>query len=214
MEILAKIIDHTLLRPDASQDQIEQLVTEAIQYGFASVCINPCWVELAAHMCKGSSVKVCTVVGFPLGAATTEVKAYEASVLIDKGAQEIDMVINIGFLKSKNPKKVFDDIFAVVRASKDCLVKVIIETCLLTDEEKIEACLIAKKAGAHFVKTSTGFSSKGAQILDVALMRKTVGDSMGIKASGGIKDKETAYAMIKAGATRLGTSSGVKIISS
>lgn len=209
---LNKYIDHTLLKPDASQEQIETLIEEAKKYDFASVCVNPTWVSFAAQALKGTDVKVCTVIGFPLGANTPELKAFETSDAIQNGANEIDMVINIGSLKSQNFDLVEKDIRAVVEAAKGTLVKVIIETCLLTDDEKVKACQIAQKAGADFVKTSTGFSTGGATVADVALMRKTVGPDMGVKASGGARSYEDALAFIKAGATRIGASSGVAIM--
>ena len=209
---LNKYIDHTLLKPDASQEQIETLIEEAKKYDFASVCVNPTWVNFAAQALKATDVKVCTVIGFPLGANTPELKAFETSDAIQNGANEIDMVINIGALKSRNFDLVERDIRAVVEAAKGTLVKVIIETCLLTDDEKVKACQIAQKAGADFVKTSTGFSTGGATVADVALMRKTVGPDMGVKASGGARSYEDALAFIKAGATRIGASSGVVIM--
>lgn len=209
---LNKYIDHTLLKPDASQEQIETLIEEAKKYDFASVCVNPTWVNFAAQSLKGTDVKVCTVIGFPLGANTPELKAFETSDAIQNGANEVDMVINIGALKSRNFDLVERDIRAVVEAAKGTLVKVIIETCLLTDDEKVKACQIAQKAGADFVKTSTGFSTGGATVADVALMRKTVGPDMGVKASGGARSYEDALAFIKAGATRIGASSGVAIM--
>ena len=209
---LNKYIDHTLLKPDASQEQIETLIEEAKKYDFASVCVNPTWVNFAAQALKATDVKVCTVIGFPLGANTPELKAFETSDAIRNGANEIDMVINIGALKSQNFDLVERDIRAVVEAAKGTLVKVIIETCLLTDDEKVKACQIAQKAGADFVKTSTGFSTGGATVADVALMRKTVGPDMGVKASGGARSYEDALAFIKAGATRIGASSGVAIM--
>jgi len=209
---LNKYIDHTLLKPDASQEQIMNLIEEATEHDFASVCVNPTWVAFAAQALKGTDVKVCTVIGFPLGANTPEVKAFEAEDAIQNGADEIDMVINIGALKSRNFDLVERDIRAVVEAAKGTLVKVIIETCLLTDDEKVKACQIAQKAGADFVKTSTGFSTGGATVADVALMRKTVGPNMGVKASGGARSYEDALAFIKAGATRIGASSGVAIM--
>lgn len=209
---LNKYIDHTLLKPDASQEQIETLIEEAKKYDFASVCVNPTWVAFAAQALKGTDVKVCTVIGFPLGANTPEVKAFEAEDAIQNGADEIDMVINIGALKSQDYELVEKDIRAVVEAAKGTLVKVIIETCLLTEDEKVKACQIAQKAGADFVKTSTGFSTGGATVADVALMRKTVGPNMGVKASGGARSYEDALAFIKAGATRIGASSGVAIM--
>ena len=209
---LNKYIDHTLLKPDASQEQIETLIEEAKKYDFASVCVNPTWVSFAAQALKATDVKVCTVIGFPLGANTPELKAFETSDAIQNGANEIDMVINIGALKSRNFDLVERDIRAVVEAAKGTLVKVIIETCFLTDDEKVKACQIAQKAGADFVKTSTGFSTGGATVADVALMRKTVGPDMGVKASGGARSYEDALAFIKAGATRIGASSGVAIM--
>ena len=209
---LNKYIDHTLLKPDASQEQIETLIEEAKKYDFASVCVNPTWVNFAAQALKATDVKVCTVIGFPLGANTPELKAFETSDAIQNGANEVDMVINIGALKSRNFDLVERDIRAVVESAKGTLVKVIIETCLLTDDEKVKACQIAQKAGADFVKTSTGFSTGGATVADVALMRKTVGPNMGVKASGGARSYEDALAFIKAGATRIGASSGVAIM--
>ena len=209
---LNKYIDHTLLKPDASQEQIETLIEEAKKYDFASVCVNPTWVSFAAQALKATDVKVCTVIGFPLGANTPEIKAFETSDAIQNGANEVDMVINIGALKSRNFDLVERDIRAVVEAAKGTLVKVIIETCLLTDDEKVKACQIAQKAGADFVKTSTGFSTGGATVEDVALLRKTVGPDMGVKASGGARSYEDALAFIKAGATRIGASSGVAIM--
>lgn len=209
---LNKYIDHTLLKADASQEQIETLIEEAKKYDFASVCVNPTWVNFAAQALKATDVKVCTVIGFPLGANTPELKAFETSDAIQNGANEIDMVINIGALKSRNFDLVERDIRAVVEAAKGTLVKVIIETCLLTDDEKVKACQIAQKAGADFVKTSTGFSTGGATVEDVALMRKTVVPDMGVKASGGARSYEDALAFIKAGATRIGASSGVAIM--
>ena len=209
---LNKYIDHTLLKADASQEQIETLIEEAKKYDFASVCVNPTWVNFAAQALKATDVKVCTVIGFPLGANTPELKAFETSDAIQNGANGVDMVINIGALKSRNFDLVERDIRAVVEAAKGTLVKVIIETCLLTDDEKVKACQIAQKAGADFVKTSTGFSTGGATVEDVALMRKTVGPDMGVKASGGARSYEDALAFIKAGATRIGASSGVAIM--
>jgi deoxyribose-phosphate aldolase len=215
---LAAMIDHTLLKPDATPDQIAQLCYEARKHGFAAVCINPAHVELAAQLLTGSAVAVCTVVGFPLGATPPEVKAYEAQVAIDHGAAEIDMVINIGALKSKDYELVARDIRAVVRVchahTLSVLVKVIIEAALLNDEEKIAACLLAKECGADFVKTSTGFASGGATAADVALMRRAVGPHMGVKAAGGVRTRADAEAMTAAGATRIGASAGVKIIQS
>lgn len=210
-EILG-IIDHTVLKPDTSNSMIENLCKEALEYDFAAVCVNPYFVKLAKELLQDSNVKVATVIGFPLGANTKEVKAYETIDAIKNGADEIDMVINIGALKNKDYNLVKEDIEAVVEAAKGkAIVKVIIETCLLTEEEKKKACELSLEAGADFVKTSTGFSTGGATIEDVKLMKSIVGDKMGIKASGGIRDLETARKMIEAGATRLGTSSGVKI---
>ncbi|MEZ0118587.1 UNVERIFIED_ORG: deoxyribose-phosphate aldolase [Heyndrickxia coagulans] len=213
MTNLAAYIDHTLLKPEATEKDILKLTAEAAQYHFASVCIHPYWVKLAAKELAGTDVKVCTVIGFPLGATTAETKAFETKKAIEDGADEIDMVINIGALKSGDTEAVEADIRAVVEAAQGKLVKVIIETCLLTNEEKELACRLAVKAGAHFVKTSTGFSTGGATIEDVKLMRQTVGDKAGVKASGGIHTKAEAEAMIEAGATRIGASSGVKIVS-
>jgi deoxyribose-phosphate aldolase len=211
---LAKTIDHTLLKPDATEQEIAQLCFEARKHGFASVCVNPTWVSLCAELLKGSSVKVCTVIGFPLGATVSEVKAFETENAIRQGATEIDMVINIGALKARDLATVAKDIRGVVNAAhaRGIIVKVIIETSLLDDEEKTIACLIAKEASADFVKTSTGFAGGGATVKDVALMRKTVGPQMGVKASGGVRTYEDAESMIKAGATRIGASAGVKII--
>ncbi|MED4345857.1 deoxyribose-phosphate aldolase [Heyndrickxia coagulans] len=213
MANFAAYIDHTLLKPEATEKDILKLTAEAAQYHFASVCIHPYWVKLAARELAGTGVKVCTVIGFPLGATTAETKAFETKKAIGDGADEIDMVINIGALKSGNTEAVEADIRAVVEAAQGKLVKVIIETCLLTNEEKELACRLSVKAGAHFVKTSTGFSTGGATVEDVKLMRQTVGDKAGVKASGGIHTKAEAEAMIEAGATRIGASSGVKIVS-
>jgi len=208
-----QMIDHTILKADATQEDIARIVAEAKEYNFFSVCINPCWVAFAKEQLMNTSVAVCTVIGFPLGANTSEVKAYEAADAINNGATEVDMVINIGALKSMQYKKVLKDIQAVVEAAKDrALVKVIIETALLTEAEKIKACELAKEAGADFVKTSTGFSTSGAAVEDIALMRQTVGPEMGVKASGGIHNQAQAEAMIAAGATRIGTSAGVAIM--
>jgi len=209
---MAGFIDHTILKSEAKSADIEKLCTEARQYGFCSVCINPAWVPLAVRSLKGSRVKVCTVCAFPLGANATETKSHEARLAVEQGAAEVDMVINIGAIRSGDHKTVHQDIAAVVQASTGALVKVIIETCLLTDEEKILASLISKSAGAHYVKTSTGFSTGGATAADIALMRLTVGPQMGVKASGGVRSLEEANNMILAGASRIGTSSGVKII--
>ncbi len=211
---LAKTIDHTLLKPDATQDQIAQLCFEARKYGFASVCVNPTWVELCARLLEGSAVKVCSVIGFPLGATAPEVKAFETQNALEHGASEIDMVIKIGALKARDLELVAKDIRGVVTSAhaRGAIVKVIIEAVLLTDEEKTIACLLAKEAGADFVKTSTGFASGGATVHDVALMRKAVGPEMGVKAAGGVRTYEDAEKMIKAGATRIGASAGVKIV--
>ncbi|MGT2799245.1 deoxyribose-phosphate aldolase [Streptococcus marmotae] len=209
---LNKYIDHTLLKPNATKEQILAIIDEAKEYDFASVCVNPTWVALSAKELQGTDVKVCTVIGFPLGANTSAVKAVETKDAIANGADEIDMVINVGALKSQDYEAVLADIQAVVEASGDKLVKVIIETCLLTDEEKVKACQLSQEAGADFVKTSTGFSTGGATIEDVALMRKTVGPDMGVKASGGARSYEDAKAFIEAGATRIGASSGVAIM--
>jgi deoxyribose-phosphate aldolase len=213
MNNLAQYIDHTLLKPNAEENDILKLLEEARQYQFASVCINPFWVKTAAEKLSGSGVKVCTVIGFPLGATTSEAKAFETKKAIEDGADEVDMVLNIGALKSGKADIVEDDIRAVVKAAQGRLVKVIIETCLLSDEEKEQACRLAVKAGADFVKTSTGFSTGGATVEDVQLMRKAVGEKAGVKASGGIHSKADAEAMIAAGATRIGASSGVQIVS-
>lgn len=210
---LNKYIDHTLLKADATAEQIKKLCAEARQYDFASVCVNSCHVPLAKAELEGTDVKVCCVVGFPLGACFTEAKAYEASLSVERGAEEVDMVINIGAAKEGNWGLVEQDIKAVVDACHPkAILKVIIETCLLTDEEKRQACLCAKRAGADFVKTSTGFSTSGATPEDVALMRETVGPHMGVKAAGGVRCTEDADKMISSGATRLGTSSGVKLM--
>jgi len=210
---IAPYIDHTLLKPDATISDIKRLCEEALEYKFATVCVNPSWVHNCRNFLSGTSTKICTVVGFPLGANNSETKSYEATRAIEYGASEIDMVINIGALKSGLPARVEDDIYLVRQATKGLILKVIIETCLLTDLEKELACKFAKNCGADFVKTSTGFSTGGATIEDVALMRKIVGEKMGVKASGGIKNYQTARAMIEAGATRLGCSAGVAIIS-
>lgn len=209
---MAKYVDHTLLKPEASQDQVRKVCDEAKQYHFASVCVNPNYIKFVAEQLAGSGVAPCVVIGFPLGATTPEVKAEETNTVIAAGAKEVDMVINVGAVKSGDWNLVKRDIEAVVGAARGrALVKVIIETCLLTDEEKVKVCTICKLAGADFVKTSTGFSTGGATVEDVRLMRQTVGPNVGVKASGGVRDYETAVAMIKAGANRLGTSSGAKI---
>ncbi|MBA3351699.1 MAG: deoxyribose-phosphate aldolase [Blastocatellia bacterium] len=209
----ASLIDHTLLKPEATESDIRRLCEEAAQFGFASVCVNPCWVKRAAEFLRGSGVPVCTVIGFPLGATLPDVKAYEARRSIFNGAREVDMVINIGALKSGDDCAVEDDIRGVAQAAheNEVLCKVIIETALLTDQEKVRACLAAKNAGADFVKTSTGFSKGGATVDDIALMRRTVGRALGVKASGGVKGIDDARAMFEAGATRIGASVGVKI---
>lgn len=210
---IAGIIDHTLLRADATKEDIAKLTEEAKQYEFASVCVNPAWVAYSAEQLAGTQVNVCTVIGFPLGAATSAVKAYETKDAIANGANEVDVVINIGALKAQDYELVEKDIKAVVEAaSGKALVKVIIEACLLTDEEKVRACELAVKAGADFVKTSTGFSTGGATREDVALMRSTVGQRAGVKASGGVRSLEDMNGMIEAGATRIGASSGVQIM--
>ena len=207
-----RYIYHTLLKPESTQTQIDKLIAEAVEYQFASVCVNPTWVSYAAKALKGTEVNVCTVIGFPLGANTSSVKAFETKDAVANGADEIDMVINIGQLKSGQYDAVEADIRAVVEASGDKLVKVIIETCLLTDGEKVKACQLAVAAGADYVKTSTGFSTAGANIADVTLMRKTVGPNIGVKAAGGTRSYADAEAFIKAGATRIGTSAGVAIV--
>ncbi len=209
----ASLIDHTLLKPEATESDIRRLCEEASQFGFASVCVNPSWVKRAAEFLRGSGVPVCTVIGFPLGATLPDVKAYEARRSIFNGAREVDMVINIGALKSGDDCAVEDDIRGVAQAAheNEVLCKVIIETALLTDQEKVRACLAAKNAGADFVKTSTGFSKGGATVDDIALMRRTVGKALGVKASGGVKGIDDARAMFEAGATRIGASVGVKI---
>lgn len=211
---IANLIDHTALKPDTTKEQIHMLCKEAKEFSFASVCVNPTWVAFAAEQLQESKeVKVCTVIGFPLGASTPEVKAFETTNAIENGATEIDMVINIAALKDNDNELVERDISAVVEATKGkALTKVIIETCLLTDEEKVRACELAVKAGADFVKTSTGFSTGGATVEDIALMRKTVGPTIGVKASGGVRNLGDAKEMIEAGATRIGASSGVSIV--
>lgn len=211
-EKLAKMIDHTELKPSATHEKIEKLCKEALTYNFATVCVNPFHVSRAAELLRNSDVKVCCVVGFPLGATTSEVKAFETRNAIENGAQEIDMVINIGALRSKDYELVKKDIEAVVEAAQGAIVKVIIETGFLTDEEKVKACKLAKEAGASFVKTSTGFGPMGALPSDVKLMRKAVGDEMYVKAAGGIRDFRSALRLIQAGADRLGTSASIPII--
>ncbi len=211
---IAVLIDHTLLKPNALYEEVQKICEEARQFGFASVCINPALVPLASSLLKGSTVKVCTVVGFPLGATYPEVKAFEAEAGIVKGAQEIDMVMNIGALKSKDFAEVGRDIRMVadVCHARQAICKVIIETVYLTDDEKVSACSLAKASGADFVKTSTGFGPGGASAKDVALMRSVVGEGVGVKASGGIRDWETFQAMVKSGASRIGASASVKIM--
>ncbi|MBY0204980.1 deoxyribose-phosphate aldolase [Paenibacillus polysaccharolyticus] len=206
------MIDHTLLRADATRNELTKLTEEAKQYQFASVCVNPGWVSYAAEQLQGTGVDICTVIGFPLGASTSETKAFETKDAIAKGATEVDMVINISALKDGKDDVVEQDIRAVVEAAAGTLVKVIIETCLLTDDEKVRACQAAVRAGADFVKTSTGFSTGGATPEDIALMRRTVGPDVGVKASGGVRSLEDMQKMIEAGATRIGASSGVKIM--
>ena len=211
MNNLASYIDHTLLKPVATKADILKLCDEAKQFHFASVCVNPCWVSLCAEVLKGSGVKVCTVIGFPLGANTSEIKAQEAALAIKQGAQEVDMVINIGALKEGNTDYVYKDILAVRKASEGKVLKVIIETSYLTDEEKKTVCRLCAKAGADFFKTSTGFSNAGATAEDVKLMKEASG--IKVKASGGVRTKEDALKMIEAGASRLGASAGIKIVS-
>lgn len=212
---IAKYIDHTVLKPETTKEKIKKICAEAKEYNFYSVCVNGSNVAFAYNQLKDTEVKVAAVIGFPLGATSSEVKTFETKNVIENGAKEIDMVINIGSLKEGNKKEVLKDIQAVVNAAEDkAIVKVIIETCLLSTDEKILACELAKEAGAHFVKTSTGFSSGGATIEDVRLMKETVGLDMGVKASGGVRDIKTALAMIEAGATRIGSSSSVNIVKS
>ncbi|RPI04346.1 MAG: deoxyribose-phosphate aldolase [Ignavibacteriae bacterium] len=211
---LARMIDHTLLKPEATKKEIEKLCAEAKQYDFASVCINPSYVPFCAALLSGTNVKVCTVIGFPLGATSSAAKAYEAERAIHDGAREVDMVINVGLLKSGEYDSVEQDILSVVNTAHRAgvLTKVIIETGLLTDEEKVKACMLAKQAGADFVKTSTGFVKGGATVGDIALMRKVVGPELGIKASGGVRSQEDALALIASGADRIGASASVKIV--
>ncbi|MEW6278671.1 MAG: deoxyribose-phosphate aldolase [Candidatus Eremiobacterota bacterium] len=209
---LARMIDHTLLKPDTTRDQVVTLCEEAREYQFASVCINPSWVKLCAELLRGSGVKVCTVVGFPLGATTTLTKVMETRDAVANGADEIDMVVNVGALKDRNDALVEQDIREVVVAASGRVVKVILETALLSDDEVVRGCLASIRAGADFVKTSTGFGPGGATAHHVSLMRKTVGPDVGVKASGGIRDLETAQEMVKAGATRIGASASVKIV--
>ena len=209
---IASYIDHTLLKADATMDDITRIAGEAASYGFASVCVNPCWVPLCRKLLDGTGVKVCTVVGFPLGAASSRAKAAETAAAVEDGADEIDMVINIGYLRSGMDDEVLGDIKAVREACLGKVLKVIIEACLLTDEEKIRACRLAEEAGADFVKTSTGFSSGGATVADVSLMRKAVGGRLKVKAAGGIRTLADARAMIGAGASRIGASAGIAIV--
>ncbi len=210
---LSKYIDHTILKPDTKKEQVIAVCNEAKQYDFMSVCVNSYYTKLVSEQLASSDVKVCTVVGFPLGACTKEAKAFETKQAVENGADEIDMVINVGALKDGHYDVVLEDIKAVVEASGKALVKVIIETCLLTDEEKVKACELSVEAGADFVKTSTGFAGGGATVPDVALMKKTVGDKALVKASGGVRDYDGAMAVIEAGASRIGASSGVAIVS-
>jgi deoxyribose-phosphate aldolase len=211
---LARMIDHTLLKPEATADQISVLCREAVEYSFAAVCVHPTYVALCRELLQGTEVEIATVVGFPLGATLPEVKAYEAQRTIAAGASEVDMVLNVGALKSGNHEGVYQDVAAVAQAchARSAVLKVIIEAALLTDEEKVAACFLAQAAGADYVKTSTGFGPGGAKVGDVALMRRTVGPDMGIKAAGGIRTYADALAMIGAGATRIGASAGVKIV--
>jgi deoxyribose-phosphate aldolase len=214
---IARKIDHTLLKPDATREQIETLCAEAREHAFATVCVNPAWVRLCADLRRGSATRVCTVVGFPLGATTPAVKAFETTRVVADGACEVDMVLNVGALKSGDYRLVEQDVAAVVQAAcaggdGRVVTKVILETALLSDDEKVRACVLAKLAGADFVKTSTGFASGGATVDDVALMRRVVGPAMGVKASGGVRDLKSAQAMIEAGADRIGASVGVKIV--
>lgn len=209
-----RLVDHTILKANATDEEVEKLCQEALKYNFASVCVNPGYVSFCYKILKGSDVKVCTVIGFPLGATSTMAKVAETKEAVFEGAGEVDLVINISRLKAHDDKYVEEEIARVKHSAGKALLKVIIETCLLTDEEKVRACLLAKKAGADYVKTSTGFSTGGATVEDIKLMRKTVGNEMGVKASGGIRTKEDFLKMIEAGASRIGTSSGVKIIES
>ena len=209
---IASYIDHTLLKADATMDDITRIAGEAASYGFASICVNPCWVPLCRKLLEGTGVKVCTVVGFPLGASSSTAKAAETAAAVEDGADEIDMVVNIGYLRSGMDDEVLGDIKAVREACLGKVLKVIIEACLLTDEEKIRACRLAEEAGADFVKTSTGFSSGGATVADVALMRKAVGGRLKVKAAGGIRTLADARAMIGAGASRIGASAGIAIV--
>lgn len=212
--LATKLFDHTILKADATKEDVKKVCEEAMAYSFCSVCVNSYYVHYVAELLHGSDVKICTVVGFPLGAMSTRAKALEAKIAVMDGADEVDMVINIGALKDKDYDIVLEDIKAVKEACGNALLKVIIETCLLTDEEKIKACELSKEANADFVKTSTGFSTAGAKVEDIKLMRETVGKDMGVKASGGIHDKEFANALVEAGASRLGTSATIKIVES
>ena len=212
MNNIASYIDHTVLAADATEEKIQKLCNEAKEWKFASVCVNTCWTKYCAKLLKGTGVNVCTVVGFPLGAMCTKAKAFEAKCAVEEGATEVDMVINIGLLKDHKDDLVEEDIREVKKACGDKVLKVIIEACLLTDEEKQRACRLSVKAGADFVKTSTGFSKWGAKVEDVALMRKTVGSKVGVKAAGGIRTYEDAVKMIEAGANRLGCSAGIAIV--
>ena len=212
MNNIASYIDHTVLAADATEEKIQKLCNEAKEWKFASVCVNTCWTKFCAQELKGTGVNVCTVVGFPLGAMCTKAKAFEAKCAVEDGATEVDMVINIGLLKDHKDDLVEEDIREVKKACGDKVLKVIIEACLLTDEEKVRACELSVKAGADFVKTSTGFSKWGAKVEDVALMRKTVGPNVGVKAAGGIRTYEDAIKMIEAGSNRLGCSAGIAIV--
>ncbi len=207
---IARVIDHTLLRPEARASEIERVCREGLEYGFASVCVGPAWVKLAASILEKSAVRTCTIVGFPLGTSTTRTKVFEAEDAITNGAEELDAVINVGALKSGELAFVENEIREISKAGG--LLKIIIETGLLSREEKVQACIVAREAGAHFVKTSTGFGPGGARAEDVSLMRETVGEEMGVKASGGIRSLKSAMEMLQAGATRIGTSTGVKIV--
>lgn len=209
---ISKYIDHTLLKPDATKERIIKLCKEARENDFASVCINPCWISTAKKELEGTDVNVCTVIGFPLGAMTKEAKVFEAKDAVEKGADEVDMVINVGMLKDGNDDYVINEIHSVKEVVGERILKVIIETCLLTDEEKVRACKDAEAAGANFVKTSTGFSTGGATVADVKLMKETVGDRLKVKASGGIHTKEEMNALIAAGAERIGASAGMALI--
>ncbi len=210
---LEKYLDHTILYPDSTEEQVKQVCDEAREYGFASVCVNPNYASFVTEQLRDTDVKTCVVIGFPLGSTLKEVKAYEAEQVVENGADEVDMVLNIGALKDGKDQIVKEDINEVVQAvPENVLVKVIIETCLLSEKEKVKACELAKEAGADFVKTSTGFSDAGAKLEDVKLMRETVGEDMGVKAAGGIKTREDAEAMIEAGASRIGASSSVQIV--